>query len=81
MLRTVSHFRNVSHGFVYQVYYKQGETKLRERIQEKKWLEVVGIDEHFFHRNKGFTEFVTIVTKLKERHTFEIVHSKDHVSL
>lgn len=80
-LATVSRFHNVSHGFAYQVYYEQVEIKLRERIQKKKWPEVIGIDEHFFRRHKGVTEFVTMVTNLKERQTFEMVHGKDHASL
>ncbi len=80
-LSTVSRFHNVSHGFAYAVYYEQVESKLKERIQQKKWPEVIGIDEHFFRRKNRITEFVTMITNLKERKTFEIAHGKDHKSL
>ena len=80
-LSTVSRFYKVSHGFAYQVYYEQVEVKLRERITAIKWPEVIGIDEHFFRRHQGITEFVTMITDLKGRKTFELVHGKDHESL
>lgn len=81
-LSTVSRFHNVSHGFAYQVYYEQVEVKLRVHIQRKKWPEVIGIDEHFFRRVRGKgTEFVTMVTDLKEKRVFEMVQGKDHESL
>lgn len=80
-LSTVSRVHNVSHGFAYQVYYEQVEVKLREQINQKKWPEVIGIDEHFFRRYKGVTEFVTMITNLKGKKTFEMVKGKDHKSL
>lgn len=80
-LSTVSRFYFVSHGFAYQVYYEQVERKLKEHIQRKKWPEVVGLDEHFFRRKNGFTEFATMVTDLKGKKVLEVVHGKDHVSL
>lgn len=80
-LSTVSRFHSVSHGFAYKVYYEQVEMKLRERMSEVRWPEVVGLDEHFFRRHKGLTEFVTMITDLKKRKTFEMVHGKDHQSL
>lgn len=80
-LSTVSRFHSVSHGFAYAVYYEQVEVKLRERRSSMNWPEVIGIDEHFFRRHKGATEFVTMITDLKGRKTFEMVHGKDHESL
>jgi len=80
-LSTVSRFYNVSHGFAYSVYYEQVGVKLKERITAMKWPEVIGIDEHFFRRHRGATEFVTMITDLKGRKTFEMAHGKDHQSL
>lgn len=70
----------MSSGFVYQVFYEQLDTKLRER-RGSPWPEVLGIDEHFFRRQKGFTEFVTVFTDLKKRHLFEMALGKDTKSL
>lgn len=80
-LATVSKFYGVSSGFAQQVYYEQIEVKLRERIQQRKWPEVIGIDEHFFRRKNGFTEFTTMITNLKEKSVFEMVHGKAYNSL
>ncbi len=77
----VSRFYNVSHGFAYQVYYEQTAIKLREYKSALMWPEVIGIDEHFFRRQKGFTQFVTMITDLKKRRTFDLVLGKDHKSL
>lgn len=80
-MSSVSRFYNVSHGFAYQAYYEQTAVKLREYKSAMFWPEVIGIDEHFFRRQKGFTEFVTMITDLKKRRTFDLVQGKDHRSL
>jgi len=81
-MSSVSRFYRVSHGFAYKVYYEQVEVKLREYRSRSKWPEVIGIDEHFFRRVRGKgTEFVTMITDLKRRKVFEMVHGKDHKSL
>ena len=81
-LSTVSRFYKVSHGFAYQVYYEQVEVKLREHRNRMKWPEVLGIDEHFFRRVKGKgTEFVTMLTDIKNKRVFEMAHGKDYETL
>jgi len=80
-LSTVSRFYSVSHGFSYQVYYEQVEVKLREHQTRIKWPEVIGIDEHFFRRRNRITEFATMITDLKSKRVFDLVHGKDHQSL
>ena len=80
-LATVRKHHNVSHGFVYQVYYEQVEVKLREHRNRMKWPEVIGIDEHFFRRKNGVTEFVTMFTDIKNKKMFEMAHGKDGKSL
>lgn len=80
-LKTVCHFYGVSSGFVYSTYYEQLEVKLRERSHTLQWPEALGIDEHFFRRKKGVTEFVTMFTDLDKHRAFEMVHGKDHASM
>jgi transposase len=81
-LSTVSRVFRISHGFAYGVYYEQVEVKLREFKSRRFWPEVVGLDEHFFRRVRGRgTEFVTMITDLKNRRTFELAQGKDHESL
>jgi len=80
-MATVSRFYNVSHGFAYQAYYEQTEVKLREYKSAQKWPPVIGIDEHFFRRKKGYSEFVTMITDLGKKRVFDMVLGKDHNSL
>jgi transposase len=80
-LSTVSRFHGVSHGFAYQVCYEQLEVKLKEHQSRSQWPEVLGLDEHFFRRIRGRTEFVTMITDLKKKRVFELVHGKDTQSL
>lgn len=80
-IATVSRFYKVSHGFSYQVFYEQAEVKLREYKSAHHWPEVIGLDEHFFKRQKGFTRFVTMITDLKKKRVFDLVEGKDHKSL
>jgi transposase len=69
-----------SSSLVYKVLYEQLEIKLRER-KGALWPTVVGIDEHFFTRRRGWTEFVTVFTDLKKRKMFEMVEGKDKKSI
>lgn len=80
-LKRVSDYHCVSHGFSYQVYYEQVGVKLHEYQSANRWPEVIGIDEHFFRRRKGVSEFVTMLTDLRKRRAFEMVLGKDHQSL
>jgi len=69
-----------SNGLIYNVFYEQAEVKLRER-KGAHWPKKIGLDEHFFSRRKGFTEFATVITNLKKGKLFEVVHGKDKKSL
>lgn len=81
-LATVSKFYGVSHGFAYRAYYEQIQVKLKEYQTKLHWPEVIGIDEHFFRRVKGKgTEFVTMITDLRNKKVFEMTQGKDGVSL
>lgn len=65
-----------SSSLVYKVLYEQLEIKLRER-KGAHWPSIVGVDEHFFTRRRGFTEFATVFTDLGKRRMFEMVQGKD----
>lgn len=65
----------VSSGFVFQVFYEQAAIKLRERRQMP-WPSVLGIDEHFFRREKRVSKFVTLFTDLSRRTLFEVCEGK-----
>lgn len=79
-LSEVRRDHHCSSALVYRILYEQLELKLRER-KNAFWPEVIGIDEHFFTRRKGWTEFVTVFTNLKKRRMFEMVQGKDKKSI
>ena len=70
----------VSSGLMYQVYFEQVKTKLRERMGQS-WPTHLGIDEHFFRRKKGYSQFVTMFTDLKKRKLFEVAEGKSGKTL
>ena len=79
-LKRVSEYNFCSQGFVYQSFYEQLEVKTRE-LRTKRWPPVVGIDEHFFTRRRGFPEYATVFTDLKKRKLFEVCLGKSKASL
>lgn len=80
-LKRVRSIHRISSGFIYEAYYSQVSTKLRERLNMP-WPEVLGIDEHFFRRTKGEgTEFVTMLTDVKKRRLFEVALGKNTKAL
>lgn len=77
-LKRVRRRQKVSSGLVYKIFYEQIEVKLRERQGSMRWPKQLGIDEHFFSRKHGFTEYVTVFTDLKKRKLFELAEGKDN---
>lgn len=75
-LSRVAHKFKCSSHFVHQIFYEQLEIKLRER-KGAHWPEVLGVDEHFFSRSKGFTEFVTVFSDMRGKRLFEMALSKN----
>ena len=65
-----------SSSFTYKVFYKHQETKIKEKVNYS-WPELLGIDEHFFTRRKGFTEYATVLTDMKNKRLYEMVQGKD----
>lgn len=68
-----------SSSLVYKVHYEQLEVKLRE--YQPPWPRSVGVDEHFFSRSKGFTEFTTVFSDLTKSRLRDAVRGKDKRSV
>lgn len=79
-MKSVQDVEQVSSGLLYKVFYEQLESKLNER-KGIRWPEVLGIDEHFFSRGKGFTEFTTVFTDLGKRKLFDACEGKSTKSI
>ena len=69
-----------SSGFLYKIHFDQLRSKLREK-EGAYWPQVLGIDEHFFSRRKGFTEFATVFCDLRKKRLFEMCLGKDKKSI
>lgn len=79
-LSLVRNEHKCSSGFMYRVHYDNLKTKLNER-KGAPWPTVLGVDEHFFSRRNGFTEFTTVFCDLKKRRLFEMCLGKDKKSV
>lgn len=79
-MKSVQDVEQVSSGLLYKVFYEQLESKLNER-KGMRWPEVLGVDEHFFSRSKGYTEFTTVFTDLKKRKLFDVSEGKSTKSI
>lgn len=79
-LSSVQKELRISSGLVHKIFYEQAEIKLRER-KGIQWPKKIGIDEHFFSRSRGFTEFVTVFTNLNKGKLFEMARGKDKKGL
>lgn len=69
-----------SSSFAYKVFYKYQAFKLKEKINYS-WPSVIGIDEHFFSRKKGYVEYVTVITDMNKKRLYEMVEGKDTKTL
>jgi len=79
-LQSVQKFYGCSSGYLYKIYYAHQEREIREKINYP-WPEVIGIDEHFFSRKYGYTDFATVITDFKGKRLFEIIEGKNKESL
>ena len=68
-----------SSAFIYRVLYEQLEVKLRQ--YQYPWPRSIGIDEHFFSRRNGFSEFATVVTDMTNKRLRAVVHGKTRLQL
>lgn len=70
----------ISSNLLYTVFYEQAELKVRE-LKGRAWPKRIGIDEHFFSRSKGYTEFATVFCNLGTGKLFELAYSKNKKKL
>jgi len=73
-LKAVRENYQCSNSMIYKSVFSQLEIKLRE--YNSPWPKVVGVDEHFFSRRKGYSEYFTIFTDLKGHRVREAVHGR-----
>jgi len=78
-LKAVRKEYRCSNDLLYRAVYEMLERKLRE--YQTPWPEVVGIDEHFFTRRKGYSEFFTVFVDIKNHRVRDAVlgRSKNEV--
>lgn len=73
-LKAVRENYQCSSSMIYKSVFSQLEIKLRE--YSNPWPRIVGVDEHFFSRRKGYSEYFTIFTDLKGHRVREAVHGR-----
>lgn len=74
-LKRVRRAYRCSNAFIYKVLYEQLQLKLQSKLNYP-WPVAIGIDEHFFSRARGYREFATVFTDLKNRRVRELVLGK-----
>lgn len=79
-LKKVQRFYSCSSGLIYKVFYEHQEKEVREKINYP-WPRIIGIDEHFFSRKKGYTDFATVVTDIQGKRLYEIIEGKNKEAL
>lgn len=73
-LKSVRRAYRCSSSLLYKILYEQLELKQRER--QNPWPAKIGIDEHFFSRAQGYTQYATIVTDMVNKRVKELVLGK-----
>jgi transposase len=75
-LKTVRRRMRCSSGLLHRVVYEQLELRRRTRLYQ--WPDKVGIDEHYFRRNKSLDEreFVTMIVDHRNHRVMEVVDGK-----
>jgi transposase len=65
-----------SAGFLYTTLYRHLELERRKRLYP--WPEVIGLDEHFFRRNKKFRtrDFVSMVVDFRGKRLMDVVDGR-----
>jgi transposase len=74
-LKEVRKAYRCSSGFIYKTLYERIQTKLGEKLNYP-WPSTIGIDEHFFTRRRGRSEFVTIFTDFNNKRLREAAFGK-----
>ncbi len=74
-LKAVRQAYRCSSGFVYHTLYRHLELQRRKRLYP--WPRAVGIDEHFFRRNRGgWRDFASVIVDFKHKRVIEAVDGR-----
>lgn len=79
-LKSVRKAYRCSNSLLYGVIYEQLKVRLGQNLNYA-WPRVVGIDEHFFRRSRGYREFATVFVDYPNKRLREVVLSKNSVEL
>jgi transposase len=79
-LKRVRKAYRCSSGFIYQTLYEQIQLRLKRNLNYP-WPTTLGIDEHFFTRRRGRSEFVTVFTDYNNKRLREVAFGKVKVEL
>lgn len=74
-LKRVRRKYRCSSGFIYKTLYEQLQSRLKAKLNYD-WPTTVGIDEHFFTRRRGRSEFATVFTDFNNRRLREVAYGK-----
>ena len=69
-LTSVQRDLRCSAGYLYKALYT--ELELKQRTRQYPWPEVIGIDEHFFRRDRAYRAFATVIVDMKGKRVFEV---------
>lgn len=73
-LKDVRDAYRCSSGFLYRTLFD--ELERRRRARQHPWPSTLGIDEHFFRRQRGIPRFASIVVDYKHRRVMELVDGR-----
>lgn len=79
-LKRVRRAYRCSTWFIYQTLTEHLQINLKRHINYS-WPKTIGIDEHFFSRNKGYREFATILVDYDHKRVREIVLGRNKAEL
>jgi transposase len=68
-----------SSGYLYRALYHQLELERRKNLHP--WPRIVGIDEHFFRRQRRFRQFVSMVVDYRNSRLMELVEGRTTAEL
>lgn len=74
-LKRVRKAYRCSSGFIYKTLYEQVELNLKAKLNYP-WPTTIGIDEHFFTRRRGRSEFATVFTDYNNKRLREVAFGK-----
>lgn len=74
-LKSVRKKYRCSSGFIYKTLYEEIHARLKAKLNYE-WCTTIGIDEHFFTRRRGRSEFATVFTDFNNRRLREVAFGK-----